>query len=172
MDADDHAAHRAAVLTVSDGVTAGSRDDRSGRTVVDLLERAGFSVVAHDVVPDEAPEIEAAIRRLGDRADLVVTTGGTGLGPRDVTPEATGRVIDRVIPGLAEAMRAEGRASTPFADLSRGLVGAVGESLVVNLPGSTTGAEESLRAIVEVLPHAVDLLAGRTHHGHAGTDAR
>jgi molybdenum cofactor synthesis domain-containing protein len=153
-----------AVLTVSDGVAAGTRDDGSGRAVVDALTEAGFDVVRHEVVPDERDLIATALGELAGSASLVVTTGGTGLGPRDVTPEATRAVIDREAPGLAEAMRAAGRASTPFAALSREVVGSRGSSLIVNLPGSRKGALESLAAILPVLPHALDLLAGDTQH--------
>lgn len=154
----------AAVLTVSDGVVAGTREDRSGQSLADLLGRAGFEVVAREVVADNQEEISVAIRRLTARAALVVTTGGTGLGPRDVTPEATRAVIEREVPGLAEAMRAAGRRSTAFADLSRGIVGVVGPALVVNVPGGPAGARESLDTIVAVIPHALDLLAGVTRH--------
>jgi molybdopterin adenylyltransferase len=157
----------AAVLTVSDGVIHGNREDRSGESVAAALADAGFEVVRREAVPDERPEIEAALRELADAARLVVTTGGTGFGPRDVTPEATLAVLDRQAPGLAEAMRAAGRAATPLADLSRGVAGSRNEALVVNLPGSPRGAVDSLRAVLEVVPHALDLLAGHTRHGHA-----
>lgn len=157
----------AGVLTVSDGVVAGTRQDRSGTALVQRLEAAGFEVVRHEVVPDDIGRITAALGELTVSARLVVTTGGTGLGPRDVTPEATRALIDREVPGLVEAMRAAGRASTPMADLSRALAGSVGECLVINLPGSPAGAVESLEAVLAVIPHALDLLAGRTRHGHA-----
>jgi molybdenum cofactor synthesis domain-containing protein len=122
-------------------------------------------VARREVVPDEAGAIRAAISELASRASLVITTGGTGLGPRDVTPEVTRSVIEREVPGLAEAMRAAGRASTPMADLSRGLAGDLGGALVLNLPGSERGAVESLEAVLPAIPHALELLAGRTVHG-------
>jgi molybdopterin adenylyltransferase len=155
----------AAVLTVSDGVAEGARRDDSGRAVARILEVAGFAVARREVVPDESGAIRAAISELAGGAALVVTTGGTGLGPRDVTPEATRSVIEREVPGLAEAMRAAGRASTPMADLSRGLAGDLGRALVLNLPGSERGAVESLEAVLPTIPHALELLAGRIAHG-------
>jgi molybdenum cofactor synthesis domain-containing protein len=160
-----HAA-RAAVLTVSDGVTAGTRDDDTGAAVAQRLADHGFEVVAREVVADERDVIAGALNRLVGHAGLVVTNGGTGLGPRDVTPEATADVVEMVVPGLAEAMRAAGRRHTPMADLSRGLAGAVGATLVLNLPGSPKGAGESLDAVGQALGHALRLLAGDTHHGH------
>ena len=153
---------RAAVLTVSDGVTDGTREDASGDAAVALLREAGFDVSSRRVVPDERPEIEAALRELAAANGLVVTTGGTGFGPRDVTPEATRAVIEREAPGVAELMRASGIAQTPMAALSRGVAGAVGSALILNLPGSPKGVRESLAAVLPVIPHAVELLGGAT----------
>jgi molybdopterin adenylyltransferase len=160
-----------AVVTVSDGVSRGVRDDASGRAVAALLRDHGFDIAAQEVVPDERPAIEGMLRDLAGRGiGLVVTTGGTGLGPRDVTPEATRAVVDREAPGLAEEMRAAGRGSTPFAALSRGIAGTLGSTLILNLPGSERGAAESLAAVLPALSHALDLLAGHTAHAHAGSE--
>lgn len=162
----DHAdAPRAAVLTVSDGVAAQVRNDDTGAAVADRLAEDGYEIVAREVVADERDAIVVTLRRLAGIAHLIVTNGGTGLGPRDVTPEATAAVIDRTVPGLAEAMRAAGRAHTPMADLSRGLAGSIDQTLVVNLPGSPRGAVESFDAVRGVLAHALALLAGDTAHG-------
>ncbi len=155
---------RAAVLTISDGVSHGVREDRSGEAVATVLAEAGYEVERH-LVDDEEERVANALRELAERLPLVVTTGGTGLGPRDRAPEATRRVIDREAPGLAEAMRAAGRATTPLADLSRAVAGTAGSALIVNLPGSPKAATESLGAILDILPHALELLSGRTEHG-------
>jgi molybdenum cofactor synthesis domain-containing protein len=153
---------RAAVVTVSDGVAEGTRLDISGDEVETLLLGTGFDVAERHVIPDERPQIESMLRELAGRHTLIVTTGGTGFGPRDVTPEATRAVIERDAPGLAELMRAVGIRHTPMAALSRGVAGVLGDALIVNLPGSTQGVRESLSAVLPVLPHAVQLLAGST----------
>jgi molybdenum cofactor synthesis domain-containing protein len=158
---------RAYVLTASDKGAAGERVDSSGDVVEERLIGLGF-VVERAVVRDERARIEAALTQASRTHDLIVTTGGTGLTPRDVTPQATLAVIDYEIPGMAEAMRAAGRRSTPMAALSRGIVGVIGRSLVVNLPGSPRGAAESLESIVPVLDHALETLAGPFDHGKAG----
>jgi len=154
----------AAVLTVSDSVALGSRVDASGPAVIGALESAGFTVVAREIVPDERAVIEAAIRRLAAQAELVVTTGGTGVAARDVTPEATRAVCERLVEGVTERMRSEGARKTPLAALSRGVCGICGKALVVNLPGSPAAATDSLAAVLEILPHALELLRGKTEH--------
>jgi molybdenum cofactor synthesis domain-containing protein len=154
----------AAVLTVSDSASAGTRDDLSGPAVKQLLQQNQFIVETGDIVPDEQAAIEAAIRRLAASAALVVTTGGTGIAARDVTPEATRAVCTRLVEGIAERMRSEGTKKTPLAALSRGVCGICGTTLVINLPGSPRAAVESLQAIMELLPHALELLQGNTRH--------
>jgi len=153
------------VITVSDGVAAGTRTDTSGPAVHNLLRHAGFEVSGPEVVPDEQQGIsDALVAAVVDGVDLVVTTGGTGLGPRDVTPQATSMLIDYEVPGLGELMRRAGATSTPMAALSRGVAGVRGRALILNVPGSVKGATESLEAVLPVLGHAVQLLHGHTKH--------
>jgi molybdopterin adenylyltransferase len=158
------AARSALVITASDGAAAGLREDESGAGVAGRLEALGFRV-ERAVIADDRSAIEQALLDGASRHPLVVTTGGTGLTPRDVTPQATQAVVDYEVPGMAEAMRAAGRAKTPFADLSRGVVGVRGRTLIANLPGSPKGALESLEALEAVLDHALETLAGPHDHG-------
>lgn len=150
---------KAAVLTVSDGVAAGEREDESGDLLAELLAAEGYELVRR-VVPDERDTIAAALRALADEARLVLTTGGTGVGPRDVTPEATTDVVDRQVPGIAEALRADSAARTPHGLLARGVAGVAGATLVVNLPGSTGGCRDGFAVLRPALEHALELLAG------------
>ncbi len=154
----------AAVLTVSDSCWRGEKVDVSGPAVAEALEQRNFQVVGRSVVPDERSEIQDELIELCRLARLVVTTGGTGIAPRDVTPEATRAVCDRLVEGIAEQMRLQGVQKTRFAALSRAVCGVRGTSLILNLPGSPTGAVESLEAVIDLLPHALELIAGKTTH--------
>jgi molybdenum cofactor synthesis domain-containing protein len=154
----------AAVLTVSDSVKLGTRVDTAGPALAKFLEENGYRVIMRDTVSDDEDAIQAALLQLCEAAQLVVTTGGTGISARDVTPEATQSICDRVLPGLAEIMRAEGLKQTPTAALSRAICGTRGRTLLVNTPGNPDGALHSMRAIFHLVPHALDLLAGKTQH--------
>ena len=159
---------RASVVTVSDKGYAGERDDASGPLLANLLRQMGAEVVSQTIVPDERAEIERGLITLADemQVDLVVTTGGTGPAPRDVTPEATRAVIEREVPGLAEALRFEGYRKTPLAVISRGVAGIRGGTLVVNLPGSPRAVREGMETLAPILPHAIKMLRGvDTEHG-------
>jgi molybdopterin adenylyltransferase len=154
----------AAVVTVSDSSSRGEREDLGGPAVAAALEKKNFRIVAREIVPDEEAAIRDALIRLSAQAQFVVTTGGTGIAPRDVTPEATRAVCDRLLEGVAERMRAEGAKTTKFAALSRSVCGVRGQSVILNLPGKPSGAIESLEAVIDLIPHALRLLSGDTKH--------
>lgn len=157
---------RAGVITASTKGSRGERPDESGPAIREVLEANGIDVIATELVPDDADRIAEAIRRaVAAGANVVLTTGGTGLSPNDVTPEATRRVVEREVPGIAEAIRARSLAKTPHGMISRGIAGSVGSTLVVNLPGSPRAVRESLEVLLPVLPHAVELLAGESGEG-------
>jgi molybdenum cofactor synthesis domain-containing protein len=154
----------AAVVTVSDSCARGERKDLSGPAVAEALEKSHLQVTVREIVPDDSLKIQNLLIRLAQEVRLIVTTGGTGIAARDVTPEATRAVCDRLLEGVAERMRSKGARKTPFAALSRGLCGVRGQTLILNLPGSPTGAVESLGAVIEIIPHALELLEGKTAH--------
>jgi molybdopterin adenylyltransferase len=155
----------AAVVTVSDSCSRGEREDLSGPAAAQFLQKLHFSVTVREVVADDSIHIQNLLIRLAREVRLVVTTGGTGIAARDVTPEATVAVCDRLLDGVAERMRSEGSKKTPYAALSRGVCGVRGRALILNLPGSPAGAVESLEAVAGLIPHAIELLSGRTEHG-------
>jgi molybdenum cofactor synthesis domain-containing protein len=160
----------AGILTISDKGWRGEREDESGKAIREYLRQGGARVVEYEIVPDEKEIIAQKLKKWADGGglDLIVTTGGTGLAPRDVTPEATLAVVDRVVPGLAEAMRLGGLEKTPLAMLSRAVAGTRGECLIVNLPGSPKAVRESLEVILPALPHAVEVIKGevKEHDAH------
>jgi molybdenum cofactor synthesis domain-containing protein len=155
----------AAVVTVSDSCNKGEREDRSGPAVVKVLQKVNLLVTIREVVSDDPIKIQNLLIRLAREVRFIVTTGGTGIAVRDVTPEATTAVCDRLLDGVAEHMRREGSRKTPLAVLSRGVCGVRGKALILNLPGSPAGAVESLEAVVGLVPHVIELLSGRTEHG-------
>jgi molybdenum cofactor synthesis domain-containing protein len=157
---------KAVVITASDACSRGEREDDSGAALVELLTNLGATIIATKILSDDLDPLTQTLREFAERSDinLIITTGGTGLGPRDNTPEATQRVIEREAPGIAEAIRAESLKATPMAMLSRGVCGVCSGTLIVNLPGSPKAVRETFAVIAPVLPHALDLLAGNTAH--------
>lgn len=162
--ADHSSLFTAAVVTVSDSCARGEREDKSGPAVAQLLEKLNISVKVREIVPDDSVQIQNLLIRLAREVQLIATTGGTGVAARDVTPEATSTVCDRVVDGIPERMRTEGVKKTPFAALSRGICGIRGRAMILNLPGSPVGAVESLETVADLLPHALELLSGKTDH--------
>lgn len=158
----------AAVITVSDSCARGEREDLSGPAVADVLQKLQFSVTVREVVPDNSIQIQNLLIRLAREARLIVTTGGTGIAPRDVTPDATIAVCEKLLDGMAERIRSEGAKKTAFAALSRAVCGVRGRALILNLPGNPAGAVESLEAVAELIPHALELLSGKTEHNKTG----
>ncbi len=150
----------ARIITLSDKGSRGERTDTAGPAAAEMLKAAGFDVTGIDVLPDEKDLIISKLKEHAGTTDIIITTGGTGLAPRDVTPEATRQVIDREVPGIAEAMRAAGLKKTNRAMLTRGIAGAIGQTLVINMPGSQKAVVESLEAVIDVLAHAVETLKG------------
>jgi molybdopterin adenylyltransferase len=163
-DSRDCGSLTAAVITISDSCARGEREDLSGPAVAQLLQKQLFAVTVSEVVPDDSIQIQNLLIRLAREVRLIVTTGGTGIASQDVTPEATVAICDRLLDGVAEQMRSEGVKKTPFAALSRGICGVRGQALILNLPGSPAGAIESLEAVVGLIPHAIELLSGKTEH--------
>jgi molybdopterin adenylyltransferase len=157
----------AAILTISDSCHRGSREDLSGPRLRRTLADLGFEIVLTRILPDEVEQIVSALRESAAKASLVISTGGTGISARDVTPEATRHVCDRLLDGVAELMRTEGMKQSKFAALSRGVCGTIGKSLILNLPGNPAGAQHSLQSAMHLIPHALDLLAGKTEHSAA-----
>lgn len=163
---------KAVVITVSDTCFAGEREDRSGPELATRLRQAGFAVEPL-VLPDERDRIASTLRQQAKAARLIVTTGGTGITARDVTPEATRSVCDRILDGFGERMRSEGLTHTPFASLSRAVSGTLGDCLIVNVPGNPSAALQSLEAVIDLIPHALALLSGDTHHpGESDRDSK
>jgi molybdopterin adenylyltransferase len=168
----DSSIYTAAVITISDSCARGEREDKSGPAVARFLENLRFRVPAQEIVPDELVQIQKALIRRAREVQFIATTGGTGIALRDVTPEATAAVCDRLVNGIAERMRSEGARNTPFAALSRAVCGVRGRCLILNLPGSPRGAVESLAAVADLLPHAMELLSGKTDHARAHSAER
>lgn len=171
MMAEEKRCFKAAVVTVSDKGAAGEREDRSGMVVREILEEAGIEVASAEIVPDDRERLAALLVELCERGlDLIVTTGGTGLSPRDVTPEATLTVIEKEVPGMAEAMRAESCKVTPHAMISRAVCGLRGNTLIINLPGSPKGAAECLGVVMPAVPHALEVASGEAYECATGPD--
>jgi molybdenum cofactor synthesis domain-containing protein len=156
---------RVALITISDSAAQGSRPDKSGPALAERCGKLGWEIVSAEILPDDREKIEKRLSALGDSgsADLILTAGGTGIGPRDSTPEATAAICSKLVPGIGEVMREKGRQGNPRAVLSRAMAGVRGRSLIVNVPGSPRGAVESLDAVAEILPHAVEVLRGARH---------